>query len=180
MADDGCATRNPLIRAGLTQSGRALTELGRRHFLPDERDLADLVLFGQRFAAQVAFYGPDNGRDGDWLALFESDITAALAALAKLPVEAFRLFQADLERWLRAEPARDAGQLGAHFRLWFHLAPTLLASVGRHHARLPNDHPLTASLPRLVARDLAQPLTSLAGWYRGARADGAGPGASTP
>lgn len=170
---EGCAIRNPLVRGGLTQGARALPELGRRHFLPDGRALADLVLFGQRLAAHIRFYGPeDPAPPADWRVFFESDVTAALAALARLPVEAFRQVQDDVERWLRADPGRPAADLGAHFRLWYHLPVALVELAGRHHARLPSEHPLRASLLRLVERDLREPLAGLSGWYKGAVAEG--------
>jgi hypothetical protein len=78
------------VRSGLTQDGRRRAELGDRYFLPDERDLADLILFGQRFAKHVQYYDATNTKAGDWTVFFESDVTASLAALTKLPVDAFR------------------------------------------------------------------------------------------
>lgn len=165
---DPCARRNPLVRSGLTQDGRRRAELGTRYFLPDERDLADLVLFGQRFARHVQYYDAANEKQGDWTAFFESDVTASLAALAKLPVDAFRGFQLDLENWLRALPTRDPGQLSSHIKLAFHLPVLLLQIAGTHHARLPGDHPFLAALTALGARDLAEPLKGLISWYKGA------------
>lgn len=165
---DPCARRNPLTRSGLTQDGRRRVELSGRHFLPDERDLADLILFGQRFARFIQYYGPSNAQAGDWAAFFESDVTASLAALAKLPVAAFRGFQLDLENWLRAEPTRDPAQLSAHAKLVFHLPVVLLQIAGGHHARLPGDHPFVPLLVALAARDLAEPLSGLIAWYKGA------------
>lgn len=163
-----CAKRNPLVRSGLTQDGRVRAELATDHFLPDERDLADLILFGQRFARHIQYYDAGNARAGDWSAFFESDVTASLAALANLPVDAFRGTQLDLENWLKAEPARDPAQLAAHARLVFHLPVVLLQIAAGHHARLPGDHPFSATLVELAARDLADPLEGLIGWYQGA------------
>ena len=163
-----CAQRNPLARSGMTQAGRRRAELAPDYFLPDERDLADFVLFGQRFARHIRYYGADNKAAGDWRDFFESDVTASLAALAKLPVEAMRSFQLDLERWLKAEPGRDAEQLSDHARLYFHLPVALLAMAGTHHARLPGDHALGPEVVRLVGRELAAPLGRLVAWYRGA------------
>ena len=175
MAADPCQRRNPLVRSGLTQAGRRRAELARDHFLPDERDLADLVLFGQRFAKHVQYYDAANGKAGDWSAFFESDVTASLAALTKLPLESFRTFQVDLENWLKADPARDAAALAAHFKLAFHLPVALLEIAGAHHGRLPNDHALRQVIERLLGRDLAEPLDGLIAWYKGAiDIDGAG------
>lgn len=169
-----CAQRNPLVRSGMTQEGRRRVELSPGYFLPDERDLADLVLFGQRFARHIQYYDTHNTKAGDWTAFFESDVTASLAALVKLPVDEFRGFQLDLEAWLKARPARDPAQLAAHFKLSFHLPIVLLEIAGRHHARLQTDHPFVPQLVQLAARDLADALTGLIAWYKGALAGGAG------
>ncbi len=167
MAVDPCQRRSPLVRSGLTQTGRARAELQPGHFLPDERDLADLVLFGQRFAKHVRYYDATNTAAGDWTDFFESDVTASLAALSKLPLESFRTFQRDLETWLKADPARAPAALSAHMLLVFHIAVALLEVVGAHHARLPSDHPFVGDVQRLVERDLADPLRALIGWYKG-------------
>jgi hypothetical protein len=163
-----CSQRNPLTRLGLTQDGRRRAELARDHFLPDERDLSDLILFGQRFARHIRYYDPANKADGNWAAFFESDLTASLAALAELPVDAFRTFHADLEKWLRAKPGRNPVELAAHAKLLFHLPVALLEEAAAHHARLPSDHPFASALVALVGRDLAEPLAGLIGWYKGA------------
>ncbi|MFC5696175.1 hypothetical protein ACFPU0_11475 [Pseudomonas sp. GCM10022186] len=163
-----CAKGNPLVRSGLTQDGRIRAELATGHFLPDERDLADLILFGQRYARHVQFYDAGNAKAEDWSEFFEGDVTASLAGLAKLPVDAFRGAQLDLENWLKADPTRDPTQLAAHARLGFHLPLILLQIAGQHHARLPSDHPFGATLVELAARNLAAPLGGLIGWYKGA------------
>lgn len=165
---DPCARRNPLTRSGLTQDGRQRVELGERHFLPYERDLPDLMLFGQRFARFIRYYSPSNTEAGDWAAFFESDVAATLAALTKLPVAAFRGFQLDLEKWLRAVPTRDPEELSSHAKLVFQLPVVLLQIAGRHHARLPAEHAFAPLMVALAARDLAEPLTGLIAWYKGA------------
>jgi hypothetical protein len=172
-----CAQRNPLSRSGMTREGRRRAELATDYFIPDERDLADLILFGQRFAKHVQYYNAKNQKAGDWSAFFESDITASLAALAKLPVVQFRTFQADLERWLKAVPKRDVAQLSAHAKLVFHLPLALIEIVGGHHARLPSGNQFGASIVQLVERELSDPLAGLAKWYKGAIAV---PGAGNP
>lgn len=152
----------------MTQEGRRRAELDPRHFVPDERDLADLILFGQRLARHIQYYDADNGKAGDWRVFFESDITANLAALSKLPLEAFRLFRQDLELWLAEDPARDPVQLSSHARLLFHLPVALLEMAGAHLSRLPGDHPLSRTAQHLAGRLLARPLTAWLAWYKGA------------
>lgn len=169
-----CARRSPLVRSGLTQDERSHAELGATWFVPDERELADLILFGQRFARHLQYYDDTNARAGDWAAFFEADITASLAAMSRLPVDAFRATQRDLEGWLRGNPRRGVDRLATHARLFFHLPLALLREVAIHHARLPVDHPLEGMVATLVAHDLAEPLRGLASWYRGATPEGLG------
>lgn len=169
MGLDPCARRNPLNRAGLTQSRRKRVELGRRYFLPDERDLADLVLFGQRFSKHVQFYGTNNNKDGDWSAFFENDITASLAALSKLPVDEFRDVQLDLETWLKAQETRTPDKLSAHMKLAFHLPLALFEVTAGHHDNLNiNGHALSDTIVELANRELYTPLQGLVSWYKGA------------
>jgi hypothetical protein len=165
---DPCARRNPLVRSGLTQDGRRRAELAADYFQPDERDLADLILFGQRYARHIRYFDAGNKPLGDWAAFFESDIAASLAALARLPVDEFRGFQIDLETWLRADPNRAPSDLSAHATLVFHLPVILLEQLGAHHARLPVDHELSRAIPAMVASDLAEPVAGLIAWYKGA------------
>ncbi len=168
MPADPCARAPVLSRPGLTQPGRQLPELSRRHFLPDERDLPDLVLFGRRFARQLKFHDATNAVSGTWEAFFAADVTAALAELARPPLEAARRWHQDLAGWLRADPARDPAALGPRFRLWFQLPLVQWQAAGRALDLLPEGHPLALAAPLMAARDLAAPLAGLAGWYRGA------------
>lgn len=168
MASDPCARGTRITRAGLAQPDRQRAELSRSHFRPDDRDLADLVLFGQRFARHLKFYNTTNAVEGDWEVFFSSDVTAALAALAKLPLETLARFQSDLQGWLLADPNRPADMLGSQFRLWFHLPLAVLQSAGLALDRMPQDHPLALSAPVFARRALAQPLSDLAGWFKGA------------
>lgn len=170
MAADPCARRNPLVRSGLTQDGRRRAELASDHFLPDERDLADLVLFAQRFARHIAYYDAENKKAGDWTAFFESDVTASLAALSKLPVDAFRTFTLDLETWLKAESGREDDQLSAYAKLGLHLPFALFGMAGAHHARLPGDQAFVPAVIHLAGRSLEEPLRRLIAYYSGALA----------
>ena len=174
-----CARRSPLSRSGLTQAGRRRAELGVDHFRIDERDTADLIMFGRRFARHIRYYEvPRKGAPGpeeivDWSAFFESDISANLAALAKLPVESMAAFHGDLETWLKADPARDPEALGAYFKLLFHLPLALLQEAGAIAEKLPGNEPLRAEIAEMARRDLAQPIEAIIGWYKSASQVGA-------
>ncbi|MCA8884269.1 MAG: hypothetical protein KDA50_11080, partial [Rhodobacteraceae bacterium] len=163
----GCDRRGPLPREGLSQADRRLAALAGDYFRPDERDLADLILFGQRFARQLKFYDADNTEAGTFAAFFENEVTSALAALAKLPVADFRAVQADLGGWLMADPTRDPVVLTPYAQLWCHLAPGLLAQAAELLYRLPPDHILRRDAPQIMARSLAGPLGQLLSLAKG-------------
>lgn len=163
-----CSSRSPLVHSGTTQDGRDLAELRPDFFRVDERDLADLVLYARSLSRELVYYGPDNQPDGDWEAFFASDVTATLAALARLPVDPFRAALADAEEFLRDEPARPEPELRAYFNLVFHLPVALFGALAANHARLDRDHPMHGLLGRLVADDLAGPLTELVRFAKGA------------
>ncbi len=166
-----CSRRNPLTRSGTTQHARLRPELAAGYFLPDERDGADLILFGQRLARVIRYYDHSNGSTDDlrdWSAFFDGDLTARLAALAKLPVGLFRDTQADLERWLKADSKRAPDRLASHARLLFHLPFALLQQAARQYHGLPPEHALRSRLVELVSHELNLPLRTLAAWYKGA------------
>lgn len=163
-----CNARSPLIRSGTTQGGRDIAELAPAWFRIDERDLADMVLYAQALSRQIACYGPDNQPAGDWEAFFASDVTATLAALARLPVESFRIALGDAEEFLRDDPERAEPELRAYFNLIFHLPVALFGELAKGHARLNRDHPLHGLLSQLVEDDLAGPLADLLRFYKGA------------
>ena len=173
------ARRSPLTRAGLTQAGRRRAELGADYFRIDEREIADLILFGRRYAKHVRFFDTPSaagtrplGEIADWTRFFASDESASLAALAKLPVESIVSFQGDLETWLKADPARDPAVLGAYFNLHFHVPFALLAEAGEIADKLSQNGPLRSVVIEMARRELAQPIEALIGWYKGASEPG--------
>ena len=156
------------MRSGLSQDKRRREELGRRYILPDDRDIADLILFGQRFSELVKYYDAGNKLDATWAEFFQSDESAGLAALAKLPVDAVRSFHHDLEAWLRADPDRGAAKIRAHARLLFHLPLALVRLAGELFARIPRDHPMRNIGRKLYENDLDEHLENHLRWYKGA------------
>lgn len=163
----GCDRRGPLTREGMSRADRHLAALEGGYFRPDERDLADLILFGQRFAAQLKYYDAQNTEAGTFAAFFENEVTSVLAALSKLPVAEYRAAQADLGRWLMAVPGRSPAQLAPHAQLWCHLAPGLLTRAAALLYRLPPDHVLRRDAPQIFARSFAGPLGQLVRLYKG-------------
>ncbi len=167
-----CDKRSPLTRGGTTQPERNIAEREADFFQLDERESADMILYARRLSQEIIFYNGDNQPDGDWEPFFASDIAAAVAALARLPVTAFRTALTDVDEYLRAEPARPESELRAHFNMVFHLPVALFAQLAKAHAFMPRDHALYRTLGKLIENDLSGPLATLVTFYNGARGAG--------
>ena len=163
-----CDRRNPLSRSGTNQDARGLRPLKLDFVKIDERSDADLIMFAQRFSAQLQYYNESNAKDGDWQPFFSSDVSAILARISSLPVTSFRSFLADLQEYLTLKPLPPVADLESHFKLLFHLPLMVLKQAGEGFARLPRDHPLRAFMQSMVVRDVEEPLRALIGFYKGA------------
>lgn len=164
-----CDRRGPLSRTGTAQPDRDIAERRADHFQLDERDVADLIQFGRRFARQIRFYRKDGAAAGDWAAFFDSDISAVLASVARLPVEPFRRALSDAQGFLESDPARPEAQLRAHFALVFHLAIALVQELTLRLSPLEAEHPFRRSITRLLVQSAAPRLAELARYHQGDR-----------
>jgi hypothetical protein len=163
-----CERRGPLSRTGTAQPERDIAERRADHFKLDERDVADLILFGRRFARQMKYYAPDGALTGHWGHFFDSDISAILAAIARLPVEPFRRALADAQAFLVSDPSRPAPELQSHFAFAFQLPLVLLRELTIRIAPLEPEHALHRSLVRLIEQSIGPRLAELAAYHRGA------------
>ncbi len=164
-----CDQRNPLRRSGTHQDGRAAVALDPDSAPIDERSLADLLVFAQRYSRHLKFYDAANNEDGDWLPFFGKDISAILALLQRLPNASFLEFSRNLRDWLVEDSGRAVPELQSHFKLLFHLPLLLLQEVGEHYDRLPIGHPLRLFVVKAVERDVATPLRELIAFAKGVR-----------
>lgn len=162
-----CDRRGPLSRTGTAQPDRDIAERRADHFQLDERDVADLIQFGRRFARQIRFYRKDGAAAGDWAAFFDSDVSAVLASVARLPVEPFRRALSDAQGFLESDPARPEAQLRAHFALVFHLAIALVQELTLRLSPLEAEHPFRRSITRLLVQSAAPRLAELARYHQG-------------
>lgn len=162
-----CDRRGPLRRTGTAQPDREIAERAADHFHLDERDVADLILFGRRFARHINYYEPGGALAGDWSSFFDSDVSAILAAIARLPVDPFRRALADAQRFMEDDPARPAAHLRAHFTLSFHLPLALVRELTHRLAPLDADHPLWRSVTGQLSQSIAPRLADLARYHQG-------------
>ncbi|WP_147114406.1 hypothetical protein [Tateyamaria sp. syn59] len=164
---NACDRRGPLSRTGTAQPDRDMAERRADHFHLDERDVADLILFGRRFARYLRYYAPDGTPTGDWSSFFDSDISAILASIARLPVDPFRRALADAQSFLEADPGRPEAELRAHFTLSFHLPLALVQELTQRLTPLAPEHPLWRSLTRQLGQTIAPRLADLARYHQG-------------
>ncbi len=168
----GCDRRGVLSRSGTAQTDRDPAERDPAFFRLDERDTADLILFARRFAKHLKYYDPNNVVTGDWTAWFDRDISAILASLTKLPVDPFRAAMGDMRAFLEDDPARPEAELRSHFNAVLHLPLTLYREMAGRQAAIAADDPLWPILQQLTLTDIAGPLAELAGYQKGAEAEG--------
>lgn len=168
----GCDRRGVLSRTGTAQTDRDPVERDAQFFRLDERDVGDLILFARRFARHLKYYDPSNVAAGDWAAWFDRDISAILASLAKLPVDPFRAAMGDMRAFLEDDPARPEAELRSHFNGLLHLPLTLYREMAERQAAVSPDDPLWPILQQLARTDIAGPLAELAGYQKGAEAEG--------
>ena len=164
-----CDQRNPLRRSGTHQDERAAAALDPDSAPIDERSLADLLVFAQRYSRHLKFYDAANNEDGDWLPFFGNDISAILALLESLPHASFLEFSRNLRDWLVKDSGRADSELASHFKLLFHLPLLLLQEAGAHYDRLPIGHSLRVFMVKAIERDVAAPLRDLISYAKGVR-----------
>lgn len=133
-----CDTDNPLVRDGVSQAQRLLSALNPNHeafFKVDERSIADLICFAQRYARQLQYYDADNKPSGDWQSFLEHDVASVIALMSKKDVSALKAcFDAilpilngiiDLDPPLEASDEENAVAVELLFDLTFTLAATI-------------------------------------------------------
>ncbi len=164
-----CFRKNPLVREGTPQTGRALPVLDPTSAPLDERTPADFLLFARRYGAQLQFFDETNRAAGTWESFWSADPTVSVARLADLGVVEAREFLGEVRtRIVDIDNADHDKFLLAHFALLFAVPLALLQECTAALRQLPSDSPLRSwGLAQLARADLH--LRSFAGYYQGAR-----------
>jgi hypothetical protein len=84
-----CKDKNPLIREGTSLLTRVLTALSTGYAKVDEREVADIILFGKRYAEYLNYYNTSNITEGNWQQFMEIDASTALAELGAIHIQEF-------------------------------------------------------------------------------------------
>ncbi len=162
-----CERKNPLVRKGTSQGDRRLEAFHPNYFKVDERSLADLIIFSQRFSKEVRHYD-NTGQPNDWLPFFNSDITSVLAGVSQIPVSLFWSVSSSLHKFLESDPQRPKEQLLSHFKLFFLLPTVLFQEIGIFYDKLPNNHPLKLFIENAFKTGLETAIPHWVAYYKGA------------
>lgn len=132
-----CSNRNSLIREGTAQYSRALPALSPTFARVDERDLKQLLLFMQRYAAHITYFDRENNAAGTWKPLIQRDLSVALATLAILDPMAFSNYNKLLIKRIRTAIKRaDIVEAKRCYKFLFDLVYTLAKIVDEQCAHL--------------------------------------------
>ena len=146
------------------QEDRWPTALDPEFARPDDRSLFDLVDFGCRFSALVAYYSLNNEPDGDWVEFFTRDPILSMASIAATDIRRAQRGMARLENRARAASSRAKA---ARVRALLEAALDLPRQINRWLAGLssPFSHdvstPLRHALESSVRQSLRAPLRQL-------------------
>lgn len=80
--EDLCKKKNPLKRGGRSQANRSLVARNTDYVLVDERDMGDLLLFAQKYAAHLQYLNFELIAEGNWSAFFSDDVSILIAILS--------------------------------------------------------------------------------------------------
>ncbi|WP_353129938.1 hypothetical protein [Parapedobacter pyrenivorans] len=135
-----CSDKNSLVREGTAQYNRFLKALSPTFAQVDERNLRELLLFVQRYAAHVSYFDTENNSAGTWEPLIQRDISVVLASLTNLAPLTFADYHKSLVKRIRLA-VREAGidEAKRCFKYLFDLVYTLAKTVDQQCALLEDD-----------------------------------------
>lgn len=135
-----CSDKNSLIREGTGQYDRFKKALSPDFAKVDDRDIQDLLLFVQRYAAHVTYFDAENTSKGTWRPLFKQDLSMVLATLAVInPKQLADYHKSLLKRTQVAIKSGDIDQAKACFKYLFDFGYTLAKTIDEGCAQLVED-----------------------------------------
>lgn len=157
-----CSDKNSLIREGTGQYARFLNALSPTFARVDERDLRQLLLFVQRYAAHITYIDAENNAAGTWQPLIQRDLSVVLATLATLDPLAFSDYHKSLVKRIRlAVKGADADEAKRCFKYLFDLVYTLAKTVDEQCARLGDDVAYQRDIADIIALKMDKSVRAL-------------------
>ena len=152
-----CSDKNNLIREGTGRYNRSLAALSPDFAKVDERELRDLLLFVQRYAAQVTYFDNGNKAKGTWEPFIQPDLSVALATLAAVDPITFTDYYKSLVKRIRlAVKAEEVEQAKQCFKYLFDLVYTLVKTVDDQCMRLAEESDYQRSIQDIITTKISR------------------------
>lgn len=155
---------HPLNRNGTDQKARFPQALDDNYVHIDERDYADLILFGKAYAQFLQYYNLQNLKEGDWTPFMEKDVSSIIANLAGHEAENFGTFLSQLLETLKT--SQDEPTLKNTFKFLFDFVFTLADSLEKSLRELPEETGLKSFIQILVQSRLSVRLKRIISYYK--------------
>jgi len=152
-----CSDKNGLIREGTGRYNRSLAALSPDFAKVDERELRDLLLFAQRYAAHVTYFDNENNAKGNWEPFIQPDLSVALATLAAVDPISFTDYYKSLVKRIRlAIRAEEVEQAKQCFKYLFDLVYTLVKTVDDQCMRLSEELDYQRSIQDIITAKISR------------------------
>lgn len=166
-----CNIDNPLIRDGVSQSGRLLPALKKDYVKVDERTVSDLLGFIYRYSQTLQYYNEKNQPDGDWQAFVENDISTLVALVSQKDLSSVRdCFNAALE--IIEDGSSQKTDIKSAFKVLFNLIFSLASDINRWYERPVPELSLNTEIQRIIKAQLNYHFQNAVAYYKCAKHKG--------
>ena len=157
-----CSDKNSLIREGTAQYSRSVPALSPDFAQVDERDLKQLLLFMQRYAAHITYVDKENKAAGTWEPLIQRDLSVALATLATMDPVVFSDYHKSLVKRIRVA-VRNSDTIEAKrcYKFLFDLVYTLAKTVDGQCTHLTDNPDYQQDIADIIALKMDKGIRAL-------------------
>jgi len=157
-----CSDKNSLTREGTGRYNRSLAALSPEFARVDERELKDLLLFAQRYAAHVTYINPENNPEGTWEPFVQSDLSVALATLAAIdPIVLTDYYKSLLKRIRMAVKENQTNHAKLCYKYIFDLVITLVKVIDGQCSRMADESDYQRNIQEIIAVKISRPFLRL-------------------
>jgi hypothetical protein len=163
-----CFKKNDLIIPGTRQDARLSKALEPRYVLPDERKVADLLVFISKYAKLIRYYRAFDGQtsyksDGDWQPLIVSDEAFNYAGIS---IVDFTLPNITFYKYLdRYENEDTQPKRFNAYRVWWDVIFSIYRDINAFYTAIPSNFPLQREIATEIQSHLALDMMNAAGRY---------------
>ncbi|MBN1480888.1 hypothetical protein EH223_00225 [candidate division KSB1 bacterium] len=165
-----CDVKNPLVRDGSSQRQRLIEALKPENAKIDDRSMADMICFAQRYARELQYYDSANKAAGDWQSFIENDISTIVAQITKKDLNPFKTCLVSLIQIDKYNTHAD--EILNAITLCFAMIFTAAFEMGSWFAKSVAGLRLYDELERIIASQLVKNLERILCFYKHAAATG--------